>query len=254
MKDRLFAGCALTIAAGACSGAALPPRDVVGYTAAIKTPPPTTMSAGSPVPVVFTVTEHESDGSSQPAVGKSFTVAVTAGGGSVNGAASTTITTAADGSDSVVWVLGSTAGTQTVRGSLSSTQYLDVNVATIPLPTLRVTNGTCVGGHCDSLVVLAFPNNQPHTPGGNWSIQLGIVTGPQACFTLPPSATFTIYAPSSTTVFTWTPAVLVSLGLIPAEGRLFASPSTPEFASVTGAGWHVTLPGNQVTPDAACAP
>src|ERR1019366_7880617 len=153
-----------------------------------------------------------------------------------------------------IWVLGSAVGTQSVRGSLSSTQYLDVPMAATPLPTLRVINGALAGGPCDSLAVLAFPNTQPHTPGGNWSIQLGVVTGPMACFTLPPSGTFTVSGPSSTTVFTWTPAVIVSLGLTPPEGRLFANPSTAEFVSLSGAGWRVTLPGTQVAPDSACAP
>ena len=254
MKDRLLAVCALALSAGACSGGSLSTPVVLGYTAALKTPTPTTMSMGSPIPLVFTVTQIESDGSSRPASGKSFTVAVTAGGGTVNGAASTTLTTAADGSDSVVWVLGSAVGTQSMRGSLSSTQYLDVTVAATPVPTLRVINGTCTGGHCDSLVVLAFPQNQPHTPGGLWSVWLGIVTGPEACFAFPPSARFTIYGSGFTTVFTWTPAILVSLGLTPAEGRLFASPSTAEFISLTGAGWRATLPGNQVAPDSACVP
>ena len=254
MKDRILAICALTLSAGACSGGSLSTPVVLGYSATLKTPPPTTMSTGSPVPVVFTVTALESDGSSRPASGRSFTVAVTGGGGTVNGAASTTLTTAADGSASVVWVLGPTVGTQSMRGSLSSTQYLDVNVAATPLPTLRVINGSCIGDQCDSLNVLAFPQNQPHTPGGLWSIQLGIVTGPEACFAFPPSATFTIYGPGTTTAFTWTPAIPVSLGLASADERLFANPSTAEFTSLSGTGWRVTLPGNQVAPDPVCVP
>ena len=256
MKDRLLAACALALSAGACSGGSLSTPVVLGYTAALKTPPPTTMSMRSPIPLVFTVNEIVSDGSSRPASGKSFTVAVTAGGGTVNGTASTTLTTATDGSDSVVWVLGSTAGPQSMRGSLSPTQYLDVTVAATPLPTLRVINGTCTGGVCDSLAVGAYPSNQPHTPGGSWYIPLGVVTGPQACITFPPSATFTIYGPSSTTVFTWTPAILAALRVTPTLGSMFANPypSTPEFVPLGGAGWRITLPENQVTPDSACVP
>jgi len=56
--------------------------------------------------------------------------------------------------------------------------------------TLLVTNGTCQGGHCDSLRVLDFPSNQPLTPGGYWSLDLGLITASEACFTLPPTAAF----------------------------------------------------------------
>ncbi len=101
---------------------------VLGYAVTIKTAPPTTAQVGASIPVAFTVTENESDGSSKPASGKSFTVAVTAGGGTVNGAASATLTTAADGSVSLTWILGPTVGTQTVHGSVSSDHFLDVSV------------------------------------------------------------------------------------------------------------------------------
>src|SRR5689334_3365119 len=57
-------------------------------------------------------------------------------------------------------------------------------------PTVLVTNGTCVDAHCDSLRVLAFPSNQPRTPAGFWSLDLGVLADRQGCFTLPPSATF----------------------------------------------------------------
>jgi hypothetical protein len=254
MNCRWYSPLALVLALAACSATDTMAPVVVGYTASVESPPPASGTAGSPVPVVFAITENESDGSTRPAAGKTFTVAITSGGGTVNGTASTTITTAVDGSASLVWVLGLTAGTQSLRGSLSSTEYRDLTIDVTPLPTLRVTNSTCAAGHCDSIAVLAFPDNQPRTPGGNWSILLGIVTGPEACFTLPPSATFTVSGPNSTTAITWTPAIPVSLGLVPAEGRLFADPSTPEFVAGGGAAWHVTLPGNQVAPDAACAP
>lgn len=111
---------------------------VLGYTVVIKTAPPTSTAVGASIPIAFTATENESDGSSKPASGKSFTVTVTAGGGTVNGAASVTITTGADGSASLTWILGSAAGTQTVRGSVSSTQYLDVSVTATPPPVASV--------------------------------------------------------------------------------------------------------------------
>src|ERR1035437_9484068 len=71
---------------------------VLGYTVTIKTAPPTTAQVGASIPIAFTVTENESDGSSKPARGKSFTVAVTAGGGTLNGATSATPPTGAAGS------------------------------------------------------------------------------------------------------------------------------------------------------------
>src|ERR1017187_6755584 len=117
----------------ACSSGGGTTVTVLGYAVTIKTAPPPTAQVGASIPVAFTVTENESDGSSKPASGKSFTVAVTTGGGTVNGAASATLTTAADGSVSLTWILGSTVGTQTVRGSVSSDHFLDVSVtATAP--------------------------------------------------------------------------------------------------------------------------
>lgn len=113
---------------------------VLGYTVLITTAPPTSALIGTSIPIAFTATENESDGSSKPASGKSFTVTVTAGGGTVNGTTSTTLTTASDGSVSITWLLGTTAGTQTVRGSVSSTYYLDVNVtATAPITSSVLT-------------------------------------------------------------------------------------------------------------------
>ena len=105
---------------------------VLGYTVGIKTAPPTTAPAGTSIPIAFTATENESDGTSKPAGGRSFTVVVTAGGGTVNGGASVTLTTGTDGSASLTWLLGPVTGTQTVRGSVSSIQYLDVNVTATP--------------------------------------------------------------------------------------------------------------------------
>ena len=117
---------------------------VLGYTVTIKTAPPTTAQVGASIPIAFTVTENESDGSSKPASGKTFTVAVTAGGGTVSGAASTTLTTAADGSASLTWILGPTVGAQTVRGSVSSDHFLDISVTAtaIPVSSVAVTLAT----------------------------------------------------------------------------------------------------------------
>ena len=126
------------IVLAACGSSGGTTVTVLGYTVVIKTAPPTTAQVGASVPIAFTVTENESDGSSKPASGKSFTVTVTAGGGTINGATSATLTTGADGSASLTWVLGSAVGTQTIRGSVSADKFLDVNVTATAPPVSSV--------------------------------------------------------------------------------------------------------------------
>src|ERR1019366_441142 len=132
---------ALLFLAGCSSSGGGTVATVLGYTVVIKTAPPTSATVGTAIPIAFTVTENESDGSSKPASGQSFTVTVTAGGGTINGAASATLTTGADGSASLTWMLGSTVGSQTVRGSVSTGTYLDVSVTATapPVSTVVVT-------------------------------------------------------------------------------------------------------------------
>jgi hypothetical protein len=127
--------------------------------------------------------------------------------------------------------------------------------------TLLVTNETCRSGRCDSLEVLAFPSNQPNTPGGLWSVDLGLITTPQACFTLPPSASFHVIGvhgngTTDTITYTWTSAKSLSLGAQPpSSSRIQASPSTAAFVPTNAAGWRITFPtGSQATPSAVCTP
>ena len=145
-RNSLAAILALTVmfVAGCSSSGGGTTVTVLGYAVTIKTAPPTTAPVGASIPIAFTVTENESDGSSKPASGKTFTVAVTAGGGTVSGAASTTLTTAADGSASLTWILGPTVGAQTVRGSVSSDHFLDISVTAtaIPVSSVAVTLAT----------------------------------------------------------------------------------------------------------------
>jgi Bacterial Ig-like domain (group 2) len=131
-------GLALLFTAGCSSSGGGTVVTVLGYTVTIKTAPPTTAQVGTSIPIAFTVTENESDGTSKPASGKSFTVTVTAGSGTINGAPSATVTTGADGSASLTWVLGSTVGTQTVRGSVSADKFLDVDVTATAPPVSSV--------------------------------------------------------------------------------------------------------------------
>ena len=81
--------------------------------------------------------------------------------------------------------------------------------------TLLVTNGSCDPGPCSAERVLAFPSNQPNTPGGDWSLDLGTMTGPQLCVTIPISSTFRVIGPGETTTFVWNTAKPVSLGVWP---------------------------------------
>src|SRR3954468_13218777 len=112
---------------------------------------------------------------------------------------------------------------------------------------LLVTNTTCFAAPCATFEVLAFPENQPATPGGMWSLDLGAVTGPFACLTIPASAAFTITDAGSgaKTVIRWTTKQPVSIGLITSsQFRLQASPSTGTFVAAHAAAWSVALPGN----------
>jgi hypothetical protein len=127
--------------------------------------------------------------------------------------------------------------------------------------TLLVTNETCVSGRCDSLVVLGFPSNQPATPGGFWSVELGLITTPQACFPLPASATFDVIGEhgdgtADTLTYTWTSTSSLALGAQPpSSSRIQASPSTTAFVPADAAGWRITFPtGSKATPSSACTP
>jgi hypothetical protein len=127
--------------------------------------------------------------------------------------------------------------------------------------TLLVTNGTCMSGRCDSLEILGFPSNQPATPGGFWSVDLGLTTTPQTCITLPDSATFLVIGQHGdgtvdTLTYTWTSASSLALGAQPpSSSRIQASPSTTPFVPTDAAGWSITLPtGSRAMPSSACTP
>jgi hypothetical protein len=115
--------------------------------------------------------------------------------------------------------------------------------------TLLVKNGSCLPGPCTAQEVLAFPGNQPNTPGGHWSLDLGTMSGPDLCITIPASATFRVIGANAdgsadTAKFIWTTELPLALGVqVPAASRIFASPTTSEFVPATAAGWSITLPG-----------
>lgn len=110
--------------------------------------------------------------------------------------------------------------------------------------TLLVTNGTCSAGSCAPLEILGFPDNQPRTPGGLWSIDLGPLTGAAACVTFPASAKFLLICGADTTTFLWTTTLPLSLGTQPpSASRIYASPATSSFVPAAAPGWRATLPG-----------
>ena len=127
--------------------------------------------------------------------------------------------------------------------------------------TLLVINNTCVSGHCDSLRVVGFPNNRPATPGGLWSISLGIVAAPQTCLSLPASSKFYVItvptrSSADTITTTWTSAIALSLGAFaPSTGLLQASPTTTSFVPADAPGWSITFPGDAMAiASSACTP
>ena len=121
---------------------------------------------------------------------------------------------------------------------------------------LLVTNTTCGTNGCTAFHVLAFPENQPNTPGGFWSVDLGEVTTASACLTIPATATFTITdaGTGATKTLTWTTRKNVSVGTrILGQSAIHASPSTGTFVPAAQAGWRAALPGNAIpTLDAPC--
>ena len=123
---------------------------------------------------------------------------------------------------------------------------------------LLITNGTCDGDVCSPIRVRAFPDNQPHTPGGPWSIDLGVVTGRTACLMLPASqeARVTAAGTGETKTWSWSTARGTSLGADDSsEAWFFAHSTTPSFIPADAAGWSITLPGTgAAVPSGRCTP
>ena len=127
----------LLLAAAVGCGSTSPTITITGYTVAVTSPPPATAQVGASVPIAFRITAHKSDNTTEPASGKAFTVTVTAGGGTVNGQASATVTSNTTGDVSVTWVLGTAVGPQTIRGSVSATEFLDIAMTASPATARR---------------------------------------------------------------------------------------------------------------------
>ena len=129
-----------------------------------------------------------------------------------------------------------------------------------PVATLLIVNGTCTAAGCGIVHVLGFPAaNQPATPGGPWSLDLGTTDSREICLTIPASATFRVIGQTSagtsdTLTTTWTSALPLALGLVPpGVSRLQASPTTSLFVPARARGWRITLPGDSSpAPAEAC--
>lgn len=122
--------------------------------------------------------------------------------------------------------------------------------------TVLVTNETCRPGPCTAIRILGFPGNQPNTPGGLWSLDLGLIVAPSACLTLPSTSEFRVTNTSTgaATIYAWTTGDAISLGAIAeSSSRLQASPSTPAFVPTSARGWSVSLPsGTRLSATDAC--
>ena len=124
--------------------------------------------------------------------------------------------------------------------------------------SVLVTNATCIPGPCQAIRILGFPQDQPRTPGGLWSIDLGIISAASACLTIPSEASFRVIDASSgkADTVTWTNRDSVALGsLAPAESRFQPGPTTEYFVPQHERGWSVALPGSsRPGPAGACIP
>jgi hypothetical protein len=110
-----------------------------------------------------------------------------------------------------------------------------------------VTNTTCTPGPCRAVRILAYPWSELHTPGGMWKIDLGTITTPTACVTIPATSAFRLIEEPSgkTTVFPWTTRDSVALGWRqPGEELFSARPSTVWFVPQRARAWSVALPGD----------
>jgi hypothetical protein len=123
---------------------------------------------------------------------------------------------------------------------------------------IQVSNATCAAGPCRPIRVLAFPLNQPRTPGGLWSLELGTLSTTSACLAIPAEAKFLIIGATThdTVVVRWTSRDSVALGsLAPGESRFPAQPTTGYFVPRRKHGWSVALPGSsEPVPARACRP
>lgn len=169
--------CALAVGAFtlSCTGSG-PTVTVLGYAVVIKTAPPGSAQVGAAVPIALTVTALSSDGSTSPAAGKPVSVAVTAGGGTIAGSVTATLVTGSDGSLATTWTLGPLVGTQTIRGSVSASEFLDINIQATAAPATALAISTQPSSAVIAGAVLAAqPVVQLRTAAATNAVQAGVV-------------------------------------------------------------------------------
>ncbi|PYP40406.1 MAG: hypothetical protein DMD43_08615 [Gemmatimonadetes bacterium] len=98
---------------------------------------PVNALAGSSVSVAFLVVHGPAGAITTPKSGVAVTFTVISGGGTVAGSTSTTAGTGADGIATESWRLGGSSGVQVLRGSISSTQAVDVSITAIQAANVR---------------------------------------------------------------------------------------------------------------------
>ncbi len=172
---RFLGAVLLLISATACGGGGDTAGPDLGFLVQASVAPPTSAAAGSVLPIAVKVLHKESGGGTTPVAGKAVTLTVTAGGGTVNGAGSATVTSGADGSVSATWTLGPALGAQTLRGSVSSTEFLDFTLTATQPPPSQLALSTQPSAAAQSGAALAQqPTVQLKDAGGNNVPQAGV--------------------------------------------------------------------------------
>jgi hypothetical protein len=179
---------AVTLLAGCGSAVGMPPAvvTVLGYSIVPRTETPASVPVGTAIPVAFTVTENESDGTSRPASGKVILIDVTSGGGTINGGVTTSMVTGADGSDSLTWVLNGTPGAQSIRAYepqgphyLGLTTYANPgppsSIVLVTLPSTTATVGVPLARQPTFQFVDTYGNATP--VGGGAPVDIDIASG-----------------------------------------------------------------------------
>jgi adhesin/invasin len=173
-------------------------------------------TVGQPLPNPITV--HVTDVNGNSAANSIVTWTVLSGGGSVSAAASITD---ANGNASVIWTLGPTVGTQTIRAAISSGNFVDISATAQPAEisaTIAKTSGdaqTIASGTTSAPMVITLTDLAGNAVSGatvTWTTSGGTLSAAstttdaagQTSVTLTPAApgvyTVTVSAPGAAAV------------------------------------------------------
>lgn len=141
-----------------------------------------------------------------------------------------------------------------------------------PLPTVMVTNPSCVGGTCRTIEVRLFDWNLT-IPQPYWGFKsVGEVDGPTGCLTFPGTWRFSVVGPTDstgkvdTTVFTLSANDPIFLAAM--DSAIFHTDTIPPYTAIRGhtntftaasaPGWKATFSGDStgttIMRDVACGP